>query len=189
MKRVWKIFSQICLGLHHLQQNGIIHRDLKPENILLDSKFQVKITDFGLATTTALVLQQQPDAYWVTSSTETRSSQTGKHLYNFSKCCYNVQSLDCGKKNLNKLFFNFQGAGASRCCFYSAPELSKGASKSVYSFKADIYSFGIIFFEMCHPPFETRMEKYKVLTNLRDSSITFPDNFVNRKLMRQCQVG
>lgn len=146
-KRVWKIFSQICLGLNHLQKNKIVHRDLKPENILLDFNGQVKITDFGLATTTALILQQQPGVYWDHSSAATRSSQTGP-------------------------------VGTS---VYGAPELLKGAAKSVYGFKVDIYSFGIIFFEMCHPPFKTDSERYAVLKNMRELSIKFPDDFKDKK--------
>lgn len=100
-----------------------------------------------MATTTVLALQQQPAAYWVTSSTDTRSSQTGL----------------VGTPN------------------YGAPELSNGASKSVYGVKVDIYSFGIVFFEMCHPPFDTQMERSKVLTNLRDANIKFPDYFKDRR--------
>ncbi|XP_055298587.1 eIF-2-alpha kinase GCN2-like [Sitodiplosis mosellana] len=153
-RRVWKIFSQICLGLHHLHKNGIIHRDLKPENILLDSKLQVKITDFGSATTTALALQQQPGAYWVNSSAETRSSQTG----------------------------------AVGTTFYPAPELSNSAWKSVYGPKADIYSFGIIFFEMCNPKFGTQMERSEVLKKMREKTPIFPDFFLDRKLMKQSQA-
>lgn len=44
----------------------------------------MKISDFGLATTAALVLQQQPEAYWSNSNSQTRSSQTdyvGTSLY------------------------------------------------------------------------------------------------------------
>lgn len=144
---MWKIFSQICLSLNHLQKNKIVHRDLKPENILLDFNGQVKITDFGLATTTALILQQQPGAYWVHSSAATRSSQTG----------------------------------TVGTWVYGAPELLKGASHSVYGVKVDIYSFGIIFFEMCHPPFKTDSERYEVLINMRELSIKFPDNFKDKK--------
>ena len=47
-----------------------------------------------------------------------------------------------------------------------------------------MYSLGIIFFEMCHTPFDTEMERRIELTKLRDaqpdyvslsSSLTFPD--------------
>lgn len=155
-KRVRKLFLDICLGLNYLHRKGIIHRDLKPENILIDSSSWIaKISDFGLATTTSLAMQQQPGAHRLTSSTETRSSQTGQ-------------------------------VGTS---FYNAPELIKAACKSIYGVKADIYSFGIIFFEMCHPPFKTEMERYKILEDIRCKCIIFPDAFLNGKFKTQSQVS
>lgn len=57
MDRVWRLFREIAEGLSHIHQQGIIHRDLKPVNIFLDSRDQVKIGDFGLATTNVLVVQ------------------------------------------------------------------------------------------------------------------------------------
>merc|ERR1719461_1858080 len=40
-------FHQLCEGLLAIHTAGVIHRDLKPQNILVDSKFCLKITDFG----------------------------------------------------------------------------------------------------------------------------------------------
>ncbi|KAK4766744.1 hypothetical protein SAY87_008386 [Trapa incisa] len=52
----WKDIYKIALGvakglayLHHECLEWVIHCDVKPENILLDSEFEPKIADFGLA--------------------------------------------------------------------------------------------------------------------------------------------
>jgi serine/threonine protein kinase len=34
--------------MHFLHSSGIVHRDLKSLNLLLDSKWNVKVSDFGL---------------------------------------------------------------------------------------------------------------------------------------------
>lgn len=44
-----KLFSDLCLALKSLEENGIIHRDLKPENILVDQEGNYIVTDFGIA--------------------------------------------------------------------------------------------------------------------------------------------
>lgn len=44
-----KYFRQIILGTAYCHALGICHRDLKPENLLLDSGFNVKLADFGMA--------------------------------------------------------------------------------------------------------------------------------------------
>lgn len=160
--KVWRWFQEIAFGLAHLHGQGIIHRDLKPENILIDFAGHVKISDFGMATTTSLMLQQRPNMLYSSSSNGHRSSQTGE-------------------------------VGVSH---YIAPELSKAASKSQYSKKSDIFSFGIIFFEMCHPPFHVPFHNFGVIDELREHVIThkkviFPDHFTKNedKYTKQMNVS
>jgi serine/threonine protein kinase len=65
--------------------------------------------------------------------------------------------------------------------FYRAPEQegilagTKGVKgDSSYGVKADIYSFGIVVFELFHPPFQTYMERSETLNRLR--SVTTPSS-------------
>ena len=44
-------FKQLLSSIDYLHNDsGIVHRDLKPENILLNSRYDLKVADFGLST-------------------------------------------------------------------------------------------------------------------------------------------
>ncbi|KAI9714893.1 MAG: hypothetical protein M1820_000182 [Bogoriella megaspora] len=59
--------------------------------------------------------------------------------------------------------------------FYVAPELRSGAG-GTYNEKVDMYSLGIIFFEMCYP-LKTGMERGEVIRKLREKEHTLPEAF------------
>ena len=49
IKRMLRIFLDICKGVGFAHSRDVIHRDLKPANILVNDNDEVKIVDFGLA--------------------------------------------------------------------------------------------------------------------------------------------
>lgn len=144
--RLWRLFREIAEGLSHIHQQGIIHRDLKPVNIFLDSHDQIKIGDFGLATTSFLALQSHQEQ----NTQQNHASQ--------------ITSMEDGT-----------GTGKVGTTLYVAPELTGNASKSTYSQKVDMYTLGIILFEMCHSPFATGMERAETIIKLRSPNIVIPD--------------
>lgn len=140
MERAWRLFREIIEGLEHIHKQNMIHRDLKPMNIFLDSRDQVKIGDFGLATTNYMALQNN----------DPHSGRVGTALY-------------------------------------VAPEMM--SERPTYNQKVDIYSLGIIFFEMISN-FDTGMERIKTITDLRSKDIIIPDNLLSNKECRdQVQVN
>lgn len=46
-------FHQLCDAFEYLHGNGVSHRDMKPENIMLDSEYNLKLADFGFASSKA----------------------------------------------------------------------------------------------------------------------------------------
>lgn len=52
-EEIERYLKQTAEGLYYLHSLGVFYRDLKPENLLLDSENNLKICDFGWATTMA----------------------------------------------------------------------------------------------------------------------------------------
>ena len=64
---------------------------------------------------------------------------------------------------------------------YRAPEVYESDN---YDEKCDMFSLGIMLYEMLVPPFETGMERHLTLTNLRKSPAEVCDNEVVQSLLQ-----
>ncbi|KAJ1966263.1 eukaryotic translation initiation factor 2-alpha kinase, partial [Dispira parvispora] len=158
MDESWRLFRQILEGLVYIHSQGVIHRDLKPSNVFLDANGDVKIGDFGLAIA-------------------------------------NLTQVDSGS-TVRTRQFSLEGGGPDESLtsdvgttLYVAPEVAQSlkGGGSRYNQKVDMYSLGIIFFEMCYP-LHTGMERVKVLHDLRRPEVIFPTEFPDNQLVNQKKV-
>jgi eukaryotic translation initiation factor 2-alpha kinase 4 len=83
------------------------------------------------------------------------------------------QQIDANAAN-SQLNYGDSQTGQVGTALYVAPELSGKASKSTYNQKVDLYSLGIIFFEMCSPPLHTGMERIKTIASVRLPEVNLP---------------
>lgn len=136
-EEIWRLFRQVLEGLAHIHSLNVVHRDLKPENVFIDSASNVRIGDFGLATSGQYSLSE-------------KGSSGTAHL----------------------------GGDMTRSigtAFYVAPEVRSSVGGN-YSSKVDMYSLGIIFFEMCYRPI-VGMERAQVVEGLRQRQPSLPPDF------------
>lgn len=111
------IFYQILEGVKYYLSEGILHRDLKPKNILVDTKGNVKITDFGLSSredrseTVALTrtsmyggtnFYSAPEQF---SGDGLVSADERSEIYSLGKILYTMLQKDfsCGPLNMDSL--------------------------------------------------------------------------------------
>lgn len=137
-EEVWRLFRQILEGLAHIHGLNVVHRDLKPENIFIDAASNVRIGDFGLATTGQQYLNDRTPA---------------------------------GALHLGSDMTKSIGTAA-----YVAPEVRSSVG-GTYTSKVDMYSLGVIFFEMCYRPIAAGMERVQVVEALRRKEPSLPTDF------------
>ena len=116
------IVPHICDALQFAHEEGVLHRDIKPENILLDGKGRVKLADFGIAK----VLGEGSERTQETKGTTEVSFESHASLESFPSLTLSGSTL--GTPN------------------YMAPE--QRDTPSEVDHRADIYSLGVVFYEL-----------------------------------------
>lgn len=171
LSKLLKIFVQIASALAHVHSCGLIHRDLKPANIFVADTDgdSIKLGDFGLSRYAANVNMNAP------SSTTTTTSE--EHMQ-FSMTSVNSKSVAGGYAGMSTSRWSVSNVSESEVTagvgtyLYASPEQVAGKK---YNAKTDIYSLGMILFELCHDRFTTTMERYMALRDARES--LFPENY------------
>ncbi|KAI9275267.1 kinase-like domain-containing protein [Helicostylum pulchrum] len=186
-----ELFKQILEGAAYIHQEGLIHRDLKPSNIFLSKRHHdnepmiPKIGDFGLAANVLDDAREEYDVY--VSSTTTESDHTSAiNLFNtitssssasssssvFVSRHDSVDSIVSNLSSRPKLTRTRTSGVGTRT--YAAPE-QMAIPSLLYDEKADIYSLGIILFEL-YQPFDTAMERAESIDRLKKGVL--PPHFI-----------
>ena len=157
-QEIWRLFRQVLEGLAHIHSLNIVHCDLKPENVFIsagpDGVENVKIGDFGLATSGQLAMDKSVSN--VDSSDMTRSIGTAVYV---------APEVRTGS------------SGSYTAKVDVSPAMCDGGlGEAVDTDSRQMYSLGVIFFEMSYPPM-LGMQRALVLEQVRRNPPALPSDF------------
>ena len=139
----WRAVRDLLLGLAYLNSQSIIHRDLKPSNLFISARGDaVLIGDFGLSKS-------------VSGNVNANDGGDGDG--------------GDGKNTVDAAIVNNDASdatGAVGTALYIAPEILEQWPS--YTQKVDIWSCGVVAFEIFNGPFRTVHERVLALRNLRE---------------------
>ena len=146
------LFHQVARGVEHVHKQSLIHRDLKPSNCFLDDNGVVKVGDFGLSRESS-------------TNGDSNSAEMDLSLHSLHE-----EEEQDGILVAREEADNTAGVGTRS---YASPEQMEG---SIYDASTDVYSLGIMLFELCYPMY-TGMERHIVFSRLRGGR-EFPSDWM-----------
>ncbi|GLE09694.1 hypothetical protein PINS_up021465 [Pythium insidiosum] len=143
LSKLMKIFNQIASAIAHVHSCGLIHRDLKPANIFVADTDgdSIKLGDFGLSRYAANVNLSTQSA---SIDEQTMNIASNGHMMMMSMSKWSASVSHMSESNEITA-----GVGTY---LYASPEQVAGKK---YNAKTDMYSLGMILFELCHERFTT----------------------------------
>ena len=118
-----------AVSIEALHKRRILHRDIKPDNLFLNSRHDVVLGDFGLCRTFGRSTAEQP---W---------REAGVRAWTLPEDRPGSEQAPRGKDEAKKI------CGTPR---YIAPEVYGLDTDGWYSYEADVFSFGVILYELLH---------------------------------------
>eukprot|EP00300_Choanocystis_sp_HF-7_P042702 c9411_g1_i1.p1 GENE.c9411_g1_i1~~c9411_g1_i1.p1 ORF type:complete len:806 (-),score=151.41 c9411_g1_i1:83-2500(-) len=173
-RQVWAILLQALQGLQYIHERGFIHRDIKPSNIFFDSG-KLKLGDFGCsraskalaAASAALEAQvnQHTSLSHLTPNTASVASSSGSSSLDSTQTISFDPAVPSPEHlALHPISSKTSGIGT---WVYAAPEQ---INQRRYNERSDVYSLGIVLFEVLRSPFHTDSERASEFTRLRSTA-------------------
>ena len=172
----------------HSHQPPIVHRDLKSSNLVVDDHWVVKVTDFGMS-------RMVPEK--VLEIELSGSNQIPKDII---EAADDGMRWDNGAERISETKresdqsgkpFNPEMTSNTGTTAWCAPELLTSTNKTRYSIKVDVYSFGMVLWELWERkrPFEELTSKFDIIDAIRTGrrpaiSSSCPPAF--RSLIQRC---
>ncbi|KAI0300075.1 hypothetical protein B0F90DRAFT_1817684 [Multifurca ochricompacta] len=196
----WRLFQQVVDALVHMSSLGILHRDIKLTNIFIGAKeclrhphcpdpcirwkrgLQRQAPQSAMATACADKLSEVGDFGLATSSLAAAVEPSGLAPHAITADAEMTLGSSIAFSLMSVSLLSSAEVGTK---LYIAPEVQSPKKGPRNHTKADLYSLGIVFFEMNYF-FSTRAERIAVIEDLRKKDIVFPGDWdAHRTRQRQ----